>query len=318
MTSAWSGTVFRWAWRYAHRIPEPVLNQIGDLAADAAWLRRGKGIRQLERNLARVRPDLDQRMLRRLSRAGMRSYVRYYCEAFILAHLTRENIAARVRPVGDQGARDLLAAGKSIVLALGHLGNWDLAGAWAGQQLGHVTTVAERLEPDELYQEFLEFRSGLGMTILTFGDPDVFAGLRAAARKSSQIIPLLADRDLGRSGVEVDLFGSRARVAAGPATLAVGGAVVLYPLSIHYERLSGQRRRDAGSRWGIVVTFHDPVPTDDLTGTTRQRVSVATQRWIDALANAISAHPQDWHMLQKVFVEDLDQARDAAIVREGT
>ena len=46
------------------------------------------------------------------------------------------------------------------------MGNWDLAGAWASVHWTAVTTVAERPKPEEVFREFLEFREGLGMTIL--------------------------------------------------------------------------------------------------------------------------------------------------------
>lgn len=313
MSAVLSSTLYAWAWKYAYRVPEGLLRRACNVGSDLAWLRRGRGVRQLELNLARARPDLDRRALRRLSRTGLRSYVRYFREAFVVAHLSEAGIAARVRAVGDAPVRAELAAGKSVVLALGHMGNWDLAGAWASQNLAPVTTVAERLKPEELYQEFLDFRSQLGMTILTFGDANVFRDLQHAARKSGQAIPLLADRDLGRSGVEVDLFGRRARVAAGPAALAISTGAKLYPVTIHCERLEGSRRDISGSRWGIVVTFHDEVLTQDIAGPTRQRVTTVTQRWVDVLAGAIVDHPTDWHMLQKVFVEDLDPVRYANI-----
>lgn len=315
-----SATVFSLAWRHLHRIPQPLLAGAFNLAADVTWLRSGHRVATLEANLRRVVPEADARAIRSLSRRGMRSYLRYYREAFTVAHASAEAISARVRLTGNESAvRQALDSGGAVAAALGHLGNWDLAGAWATTHLAPVLTVAERLKPDEVYQDFLQFRESLGMTIATFGDPGVFATLQRAARTSvpgGTFIPLLADRDLGKHGVEVDLFGERARVAAGPAMLAITAKVPLVAVGISYEKLTGQRRKAAATRWGIVVHFSDPIEVGDVTGDARSKVGVVTQRWVDALSRQIRQHPEDWHMLQKVFIADLDAARYAAVTGE--
>jgi len=305
-----AGKAFTFAWRNAHRVPDPLLRGLFDVIADGAWLLRGGGVRQLERNLARVRPGAAPRELRRLSRAGMRSYMRYYREAFTLPAWTPAQVEARVRIVGYENLTAHLDGDRSPVLALSHQGNWDLAGAFATGHIAPVLTVAERLEPDELFQEFLAFRTSLGLEILALGDGDVFRDLVRGASRPGVLIPLLADRDLTHRGIEVDLFGHRARVAAGPAALAVSTGAPLVPAGIHYERLRGARRRAAGSPWGIVIHFYPRVEIPEDVPRS-QRVAAATQSWVDALSVALREHPEDWHMLQKVFVDDLDPDRYA-------
>ena len=112
-------------------------------------------------------------------------------------------------------------------------------------------------------------------------------------------------------------WGETARVAAGPAALATATGARLCPVTIHYERLEGARRRAAGSPWGIVLTFHPPLPVP--AGLPRaEAVARLTQAWVDVVADGIAAHPQDWHMLQKVFVADLDPERYAkTLAAEG-
>ncbi|GCE77399.1 phosphatidylinositol mannoside acyltransferase [Cellulomonas biazotea] len=306
------------AWRVAGKIPGPVLRVAAAAAADVTWLRRGDGVRRLEKNLSRVRPDLDRRGLRRLSRAGMRSYMRYFSETFALGSMTQAQVDTRVRGAHDDRLRVHLDQGRPVLLALGHVGNWDLAGAWATRHLAPVTTVAERLEPEELFQEFVAFRESIGLTIIPLsGGGDVFRDLMRAARGGPAVVPLLADRDLTAKGVEVDFFGHRARVAAGPAALAVSTGVPLFPTIVHYERLTGARRRAARSPWGVVIDFGPAVEVP--TGLPRaEQVRVVTQAWVDHLADGIRRHPEDWHMLQRVFVDDLDPERYAATVAAGT
>ncbi|WP_353950157.1 phosphatidylinositol mannoside acyltransferase [Knoellia sp. S7-12] len=290
---------FRLGWTLIRRMPERTAYALFDRIADLT-VARGGGAR-LRSNYATVRPELDDAALDALVRDGMRAYMRYYCESFRLPVLSPDALAARVRAEGLGPVREILAADGSLVCFLGHLGNWDLAGAWGAVHLGPVTTVAERLKPEEVFKEFLEFRTGLGMTIhpLT-GGPAPFPLLREAAQRRG-LIPLLSDRDLSRDGVEVSFCGEPARMAVGPAALALAARRPLFPVSIRHEP------REGGG-WGIVITFHEPVSVP-VSGTTREKVSAMTQACADVLGEAVRTHTADWHMLQPVFTKDLDQKR---------
>lgn len=289
---------FRAGWTGLRWLPESTAYRLFDLAADIVHARGGTA--QLRRNYARVRPELADRELDALTREGARAALRYYCEAFRLPGMRTEEILDRVTVVGDGPVRAVIEGGGSVVAFLGHLGNWDLAGAWGALDLGHVTTVAERLEPEQMFAEFLAFREGLGMTIhpLT-GGGDVFRLLRGAASRPG-IIPLLADRDLTRKGIEVDLCGHRARVAPGPAALALIEGRPLHPVSI--------RHVPRGRGWGIEITFHEAAPLPG-PGPTSQRVRALTQHCVDELGAQIADAPEHWHMMQPVFTADLDADR---------
>ncbi|MDO4244033.1 MAG: phosphatidylinositol mannoside acyltransferase [Actinomyces sp.] len=306
--------LYRLAWRHAHRLPAGVGYALSALGADAAWavgrLRGGRGgVGQLERNLARLLPPSTTRAgLHRTTRLGMRSYMRYFYEAFALTGMSDEQILARVRGEIDPAVHDDLRHG-SVVVALAHTGNWDLAAAWACRELATVLTVAERLEPADLYEQFIDFRQGLGMRIIGQGHGEkVFDALVAAASDGgTYLIPLLADRDLSSAGVAVDLAGHRARVAAGPAALAQALGRPLYVGVMHYERLTGERRRRAGSPWGVVVTIRALRPPQGATA--RERVVAATHDWARAMGTMLAEYAVDWHMLQAVFEDDLDPER---------
>lgn len=297
-------------WRVVRWLPERLAYQLFCVIADVIWWRRGGGVRQLEANLRRVRPQASDDELRRLSRDGMRSYLRYWCDAFRLPTWTRERVVAGCRAVGDEPVRELLAQGRGVVVALGHQGNWDHAGGWSTLELARVTTVAERLEPVEVSEAFLAFRERLGMEIINLGAPDVFGTLVRRLRGGG-FVPLLADRDLTSRGVEVSFFGEPARMAAGPAALAELTGAALFPVVIRYERLDGARARAVRSGWGIVIEF-GPRVQPPAGGTRPQRVAAMAQACADHLAAGITRQPEDWHMLQKVFVADLDPTRLSA------
>ena len=238
----------------------------------------------------------------------MRAYLRYYAEAFTLTGVPEHRLRHRVRLVNAAGARRHLTAGRSVVGALGHTGNWDLAGAWCGRYLARVLTVAEVLEPPELFAQFQQFRAELGMDVLGLSkDGAVLPTLARKAREQTYLVPLLADRDLSRSSIVVDVGAHQMRVAAGPAVLSEDLRAPLVQVFLRHERLRGRARRLAGSPWGVVAEFTDieiPEDTPD-----DERVQALTQRWVDVLMGQVRRYPDQWHMLSKVFTSDLDQAR---------
>jgi len=288
-------------WRVVRWLPERIAYLLFSVIAQFTWLRQGRGVRQLEANLARVMPGASAFRLKSMARKGMHSYMRYWCDAFRMQDWSAERIRATCRVENDAEIRRALAEGRGVVAALAHSGNWDHAGAWSTRELAAVTTVAERLQPEELFERFLEFRVSLGMEVLPLtGGGDLFGTLVRRLRDGG-FVPLLTDRDLTASGVPVSLFGQTTKMAAGPASLALVTGAALFPVSVHYERLPPS----APARWGIVVHFHpEVVPPQN--GTRPERIMATMQACADALAVGITAHPEDWHMLQRVFLADLD------------
>jgi len=280
-----------------------------DLIADVSWRTGGKGVERLRSNYATVRPELDTDELNALVRAGMRSYLRYWCDAFRLPDRSVDDLIHGVRAIGDDAVRAELQSGRSAIIFLGHMGNWDFGGAWATTELGPVTTVAERLKPEELFDEFLAFREGLGMRIIPLtGGADVFRELTKACRAGG-LVALLADRDLTRGGIEVDFCGERVRMAVGPAALALNTGAALFPCVVHYER------DPQGHGWLTLVTFRDAVPPPTQ-GTSREKIQAMTQACADVLAQEVREYTHDWHMMQRVFSKDLTDERPSDRVGE--
>jgi len=213
-------------WSAVRKLPEPVAVGLGRTVADLAWKRRGKGVLRLESNYARVVPDASPERLAELSRAGMRSYLRYWMESFRLPAWSAERVADGFDPEDLHHLTDGIASDRGVILALPHMGNWDLAGAWVTTKLRTpFTTVAERLEPETLYDRFVAYREGLGMEVLPHTGGSAF-GTLARRLRDGGLVCLVAERDLSASGVEVDFFGDTARMPAGPALLAQAAAPI--------------------------------------------------------------------------------------------
>ena len=293
---------YRLGWGAVRRLPAPVAYGLFDRIADGMFKKSGKGVERMRSNYARVRPELSPKALDELVHAGLRSYLRYWCDSFRLPDRTAAELAATVRVVGDGPPRAALESGQGIVAFLGHLGNWDTVGAWATHHLAAVTTVAERLKPEAVFDQFVAYREALGMTILPLtGDKPPFPTLVRTVHAGG-LVPLLADRDLTASGVEVMLCGHPARMASGPAALALATGAPLHPVTVTYE-LGPRARRRKWSAYNVVLTFGPavPVPPD---GTRAEQISIMTQACADYLGQTLREHTQDWHMMQRVFVAD--------------
>ncbi|MGW7253171.1 phosphatidylinositol mannoside acyltransferase [Streptomyces sp. NPDC054834] len=287
-------------WNTVKKLPEPAAVRLGRAIADLAWKQRGKGVQRLESNYARVLPDATPERLAELSRAGMRSYLRYWMESFRLPAWSAERVKAGFDAKDLHFLTDGLAAGRGVVLALPHLANWDLAGAWVTTKLETpFTTVAERLKPESLYDRFVAYREGLGMEVLPHSGGSAF-GTLARRLRDGGLVCLVADRDLSASGVEVTFFGETARMPAGPSLLAQQTGALLLPVTLWYDDSPVMRGR-----------VHAPIEVPE-SGTRAEKTSVMTQALADAFATGIADHPEDWHMLQRLWIKDLDPTRSPA------
>lgn len=296
------------AFHLAPKLPESLLRAAANTAALATWAARTSGVVQLEKNLARINPDGAQ-SVRRGSRRALAHYFRYYVEALRLHTLTPAQIRARVICPGEARLAEPVRRGGAAVVALGHLGNWDLAGAWGTQRIGTVTTVAEHLQPEELFQAFLQLREDLGMRIIALERGKNVFGQLARAATTQTLIPLLADRDLTHTGLAATIAGHSARVAVGPAALAVRCKIPLFFVGVRHVKLRGMRRKIAGSPWGIYLDVRGPLMTD---ARGPAGVRELTDMWTAELSEFLQRYPTHWHMLQPVFDADLDMERIAA------
>ncbi|WP_042364381.1 phosphatidylinositol mannoside acyltransferase [Streptacidiphilus neutrinimicus] len=281
-------------WGLVKRLPEPAADALFRRIADSAWKRQGKSVLRLESNLRRVRPDLDEAGIRELSREGMRSYLRYWCESFRMPVWSKDKIRGSFTPEHIERLDDTLAAGRGVILALPHMGNWDLAGAWVVVRGYPFTTVAERLKPEKLFDAFVAYREGLGMEVLPLtGGAHTMATL-AKRLRAGRLVCLVGDRDLSASGIEVEFLGEKTRMPAGPAALAAQTGAALLPVTLWYDETKTMR--------GCV---HEEVLVPE-EGTRREKTAAMTQAMADVWAEGVRAHAEDWHMLQRFWLADLE------------
>ncbi len=245
---------------------------------------------QVERNLRRVDPDLEGPELAKAVRSTFASYARYWVESFGLPDRTPAELDARFSQVGYEHVVAGRAAGRGVILALPHLGNWEWAGFWLTEVAGDpITVVVERLEPPELFEWFADLRRGFGFEVVALG-PDAAAACSRALR-ANRVLALLCDRDLSGDGVEVELFGERTTLPGGPAMLALRSGAPLLPTAVYFD--------GAGCR-AVVL----PPVAAERTGRLRDDVARVTQDLATRLEELIRAAPEQWHLMQPNWPSD--------------
>jgi lauroyl/myristoyl acyltransferase len=293
ITGMFADAGYAWGWAAIRRMPEPLAASIFRSIADRTYERDGRQVQQLRRNLARVVPDLDEAALDDLVRDGLRRYLRYWLEAFRLPSMSTAEVDRRFRLV--EGADRLsvgVASGRGVICALPHMGNWDLAGAWASHTHPPMTTVVERLKPESLFDRFVDYRRSLGMEVLALTGGESPFRILLERLKAGHLVCLVADRDLTSSGLPVQFFGETARMPGGPAALAIASGALLFPASLWVQGDS------------TVGCIH-PQVVPPSTGDRPSRIALTTQAVATVFERAVAAHPADWHMLQPLWEADI-------------
>jgi KDO2-lipid IV(A) lauroyltransferase len=189
--------------------------------------------------------------------------------------IRRENVGRWIRWEGREYFDEAMRAGRGVLFATAHLGNWELS-AYAHALLAAPMSVVVRPLDNPLIDALVERRRALSGNRPIFKKDFARAILKALA--ANQAVGILADQNASLdSGVFVDFFGVPACAGTGFAKLAAhSGAAVIPGFALWSE---SERR--------YVLKFYPPVPmTGDVTRDTQ-----AVQKRIE---DAIREYPGQW------------------------
>jgi KDO2-lipid IV(A) lauroyltransferase len=275
----------------ARMLPEFVASRLANSLGVGVSLTNPPRRAMIERHLRRVNPTWSRQRVRAAVHEAFESYARYWVESFRLPSLSAETVAAGIE-VDDYG--HIAAArgqGRGAILALPHLGGWEWAGRWLADIGNPVTVVVERVEPPELFDWFADLRAKLGMTVVALGPEAGRATLQALKR--NEVVCLLADRNIGAGGVEVEFFGERTRLPAGPATLALRTGAPILPVAVYFTD-------QHNGHFGLI---RPPVPVERQ-GSLRDDVVRVTEALAAELEHVIRRAPEQWHLFQPNWPSD--------------
>jgi len=287
MKDNFSAYIYFAGWRVVRWMPESSAYRLAFWVADFLVKRNGKSAQRLRSNLSRTQPGITALDLDLLVIEAMRSYMRYWCDTFRLPDWSKKRILETVTVTNEHLLMDAIAAKTGVIVALPHAGNWDHAGAYFCAKGIRLVTVAERLKPEKLFLKFLGYRQAMGMEVLPL-DGRVLGTLQERLEEGA-LVALVSDRDLSRSGIEVEFFGGKARMPAGPALLALRTNAPLITAFVSYTDN------------GVHIDFRSIVlPTSGDENSKVQQIVQMTAKYFE---DGISENPEDWHMLQRIWVD---------------
>lgn len=275
----------------ARLMPGPLASAAATSLGFGASFANAERRAMIEHHIQRVNPNLKGASLRIAVGQAFDSYARYYVESFRLPSLSKRTVDRSFTVDGFHHITDALDKGNGCIFALPHLGGWEWAGKWMTDQGFRLTVVVEALEPPELFEWFAELRKDLGMTVVSTGPnagPAVLKALRA-----NEIVCLLCDRDLDRNGVDVEFFGERTTLPAGPATLGLRVGSPILPVGCYFTPEYN----------GHHALVRPPLPMHR-TGGLRDDVARITQNLAHELEFLIRRAPEQWHLFQPNWPSD--------------
>jgi len=274
-------------WRIVRWLPERTAYRLAYAAADFVTKRKGKNVSRLRSNLQRTKPNMTELDLDLLLIDAMRSYMRYWCDTFRFPDWSPERVRETVSVTNEHLLLDAISAKTGVIVTLPHAGNWDHAGAYFCGKGINLVTVVEHLKPEKLFLKFLSYRQAMGMEVLPL-DGRVLGTLEQRLRQGA-LVALIADRDLSRSGIAVTFFGAPSRMPPGPAILALKTDAPLITAFVSYTET------------GIHIDFNQvSLPTS---GSDEEKISHIVQDMAQEFEVGIAAHPEDWHMLQRIWTD---------------
>ena len=280
--------VYSALWKLVRYLPEGIAYKAFENLAGISYRRNGKRVQRLRINYRHVATDVTPDELEEMVKEGLRSAMRYWCDTFRISDWSSERIINSTQAHNEDFLFEPVKAKRGVIVAVPHAGNWDHAGAYFCAKGARVNTVAEHLKPEKLFRKFLAHRERMGMHVLDL-DAGVLKELEMILKDRGELVALVSDRDLSKSGIDVNFFGATARMPAGPARLAFDTGADLITAFVAYRR------------GGIEVFFTSPIAVDRAAEKSRE-IARVTQVIAARFEDAIRKDPTSWHMQQRIFI----------------
>ena len=262
-------------WRVAAAAGE----RIGLLGYRPLGIRRGV----VERQVAAAFPDISRQEVREIARGAYQHLGRIAVETALLARLGSDGVLDLFEGAdGWEHIERAMAAGQGIIFVTGHLGNWELGGAYVAARGVPLDAIARRMS-NPLFDRYLtSTRERIGMHVVY--DAEAVRRVPRAIREGRGVA-FLADQGVkGLASTFVPFFGRPAKTPRGPAVFALRlGAPVLFTTAV----------RQPSGRYRLVV---EPVTVED-TGDRERDVDAVVARFTQALERAVRRTPEQyfWH-----------------------
>ncbi len=292
----------RLALPFLQAIPLPWVARIGRAGGAAAWFIDRRHRRVALANIERCLGDrMNAAERRALARENFRRLGENYASALRTATMTWDQLAPHVDLSGLGPAKAVLDRhpDRSVVVAIGHFGNFELFTwvkvAFPGVQLA-TTYRALRQGPANRMLLALRERSGC----LFFERRRDAEALRRALSRQRTVLGLLADQHDGR-GVRVPFLGQDAGTSTAPALLALRYDCIL---------LTGCCFRVGLAQWRLEMGDEIPTRTPDGGRRTLEEIATDMNR---SFERAVHRDPANWFWVHRRWKPGPTSAPDSAV-----
>jgi KDO2-lipid IV(A) lauroyltransferase len=274
--------------RLARALPPPLRYGLAE-AGGQLWYAASRGQRRnaLTNYAAALGLAQDHPEVARVARRAFANYGSMLADFVLLGSLTPAELLERVTISGLEHVDAAVEAGRGCILAVPHLGSWDIGGSFAGALGYRIAAVADPF-PGSLDAEVVATRQALGLRVIPIGRSAVRAISQALA--DNEMVALLCDLPHG-PGVEVEFFGRRATVPSGPAAFALKTGARLLP---------GCAYRTQPGRYHVLV--EPPIAVAAAPGATgRGDVQGIMQSVVRRFEEFIRARPEQWYAFRPLL-----------------
>jgi KDO2-lipid IV(A) lauroyltransferase len=245
------------------------------------WLSRAQRSAALDNYAAALGLAPGDPLVARTARRAFQNYGRMLTDFVLMGSLSPDELVERVTVDGRDHLDAALAGGKGVIMAVPHMGSWDMAGSYAAALGYRIAAVAEKF-PGSLDDAVVRNRRRFGLDVIKLGRSAVRA--ISDALGSNSIVALLCDLEQG-PGVPVRFFGRRAVVPAGPASFALKTGAPIMPAC---QYATGPSRHH----------IHLEGPLAIGPGATREGLM---QRVVDRFETFIGERPEQWYAFRPMF-----------------
>lgn len=271
-------------------LPEPAVRRLGRWAGRLAWRRAGYRRDMAVRHMRRVLSGAGAEEVEAAAEEVFAAYGRYWAEILWFRPRRFAEVRSRMSTSGLEHVRAARAAHRPMIIALPHIGNWEMAGVLAGEEGVRITAVAEALANRRASDWFTGMRARLNVGVVLAEGAGVMRTLLSFLRQG-HTIALVADRNIGGRGIEVEFFGEKTSLPAGPAVMALRTGAVLLPCASYFEPGAGHR---------VVVLPPVPDPGEGAA----DRAGAMTRELARRFEELIRAAPAQWHLVQPNWPSD--------------
>ena len=275
-------------------VPEPLMRRVGYGVGWSASFVARRRFQMAVRHQTRVSgTSVDSR---RAARHVFGWYGRYWAEVFWMRPRRRAQLLSKSYIENLDVLLAGVGSGRGVIVALPHLGNWEVAGLRAAADGARVLAVAEELGNERIVQWFVHLRKMMDIDIVIARKGTRVTRELLQRLEEGGVVALVCDRDLSGRGVPVTFFGEQTTLPPGPVALAERTGAVLFPVGTYFDR-------GGGHHFVIRPALEIPAGADS-----DERVRLGTQRLAAALEDIIRVDPEQWHLILPNWPSDREAA----------